>query len=145
MQSFGVQCTNTSTSLCICLCASVRFSVSFVRFDSFYRWHNLYAHTGCVCALCMHYDRHSKNGWDDGVVYALCRSFLTLKYPASLLAYRNPKSHFMHRRFESKCSIFPLSRCPASHHILGLSFHLYISISRSIKIPTNSSDAEWNM
>lgn len=110
MQSFGVQCTNTSTSLCICLCASVRFSVSFVRFDSFYRWHNLYAHTGCVCALCMHYDRHSKNGWDDGVVYALCRSFLTLKYPASLLAYRNPKSHFMHRRFESKCSIFPLSR-----------------------------------
>lgn len=115
MQSFGVQCTNTSTSLCICLCASVRFSVSFVRFDSFYRWHNLYAHTGCVCALCMHYDRHSKNGWDDGVVYALCRSFLTLKYPASLLAYRNPKSHFMHRRFESKCSIFPLSRFAIIH------------------------------
>lgn len=61
----------------------------------------------------MHYHRCSKM---DGMMVVYTLSLLPhFKIPNSFLAYLNPKSHFMHRRFESKCSIFPLSRFHQTH------------------------------
>lgn len=107
-RSFSVQCTiryYIFVSVFVC----IRFLVSFVRFDSFYRWYNLYAH--CVCV-----------GWWWFILYP---NFLYSKIPSSFLAYLNPKSHFMHRRFKSKCSIFPLS-------CFTIRLYLCISISAAV-------------
>lgn len=80
----------------------------------------IYMHTGCVCNMIV--IRKWMRWWRG--LYSL--SFLPhFKIPTSHLAYLNPKSYFMHRRFESKCSIFPLSRFTSYTRSVVLSVYFY--------------------
>lgn len=98
-------------------------------------------HTGCLCVCaCIMIVTRKWMGWWHGLYFSFLSFLPHFKIPISLLAYLNPKSHFMHRRFETTCSIFPLSRFKSHTRSVFLSVHLYESLS--VKNATNSLSVE---